>query len=102
MPLNLRPKEAPTGDLARDVVGAHTRSIAHREEILASERCGCFYCLAIFAPSEIDAFTDVVDGVAVTALCPRCGIDSVIGSASGFPIEASFLEMMRAYWFGTD
>jgi len=35
----------------------------------------------------------------MTALCPRCGIDSVIGSASGYPITADFLLMMRKYYF---
>jgi hypothetical protein len=34
-----------------------------------------------------------------TALCPRCGIDSVIGEASGCAISLAFLERMKAYWF---
>jgi hypothetical protein len=34
-----------------------------------------------------------------TALCPFCGIDSVIGSGSHFPITREFLEQMKAYWF---
>ena len=32
---------------------AHRRSIRHREEILRSEQCGCFYCLAGYPPSDI-------------------------------------------------
>jgi hypothetical protein len=35
-----------------------------------------------------------------TALCPTCGIDSVIGDESGFPITDHFLEAMEARWFG--
>jgi hypothetical protein len=35
-----------------------------------------------------------------TAICPHCGVDSIIGDASGFPIETEFLEKMEAYWFG--
>src|SRR5262245_37274288 len=35
-----------------------------------------------------------------TAVCPECGIDSVIGNASGFEITEAFLEEMRAAWFG--
>lgn len=101
MTLKLRPKATATGDLVRDVDGAHTRSIAHRDEVLSSEWCGCFYCLGIFPPTDIQDFTDTVDGVGVTALCPRCGVDSVIGSASGFPIESEFLRAMRKRWFGT-
>jgi hypothetical protein len=34
-----------------------------------------------------------------TALCPHCGIDSVISSASGYPITAAFLHRMHDYWF---
>jgi len=40
-------------------------------------------------------------GVGQTALCPRCGIDSVIGDQSGYEISASFLAKMHSYWFRT-
>lgn len=36
-----------------DVRAAHDHCSNHRAEILASRRCGCFYCGAIFSPSEI-------------------------------------------------
>ncbi|OWK39493.1 hypothetical protein FRUB_06056 [Fimbriiglobus ruber] len=35
-----------------------------------------------------------------TALCPKCGIDSVIGTGSGYPVTAEFLEQMYEKWFG--
>lgn len=79
-----------------DYIAAHQHSIRHRQEIESSERCGCFYCLAEFEP---DAITDWVDEGGVTALCPKCGIDSVIGSASGFPITGDLLKRMNAHWF---
>jgi hypothetical protein len=60
---------------------------------LCGARCGCFYCKSIFAPSKIVEWVDDDD----TALCPFCGIDSVIGSASTFPITAEFLNRMKAY-----
>ena len=34
-----------------------------------------------------------------TAMCPYCGIDSVIGSASGYPLTRDFLERMASHWF---
>ena len=35
-----------------------------------------------------------------TALCPECGIDSVIGDRSGFPItQPTFLADMHRHWF---
>jgi len=81
-------------------IAAHKHSIEHREELLASESCGCFYCRRIFKPSEIREWIDITDGVGQTAMCPYCGIDSVLGSASGFPITIEFLARMRRFWFG--
>lgn len=35
-----------------------------------------------------------------TALCPHCGIDALIGDASGLPVtDAAFLLEMHAHWF---
>ncbi len=79
---------------------AHKHSSSHRREIEGSDICGCFYCCSIFQPSEIKDWIDEdKDGVGQCALCPRCGIDSVIGSLSGFPIEELFLKEMNKYWF---
>jgi hypothetical protein len=36
-----------------------------------------------------------------TALSPECGIDSVIGSASGYPVTLDFLRRMQEHWFAT-
>jgi hypothetical protein len=77
------------------VADAHRHSIRHRAEIEASDLCGCFYCERIFSREQIGEWTDDGD----TALCPHCGIDSVLGSASGFEITAGFLSQMRAAWF---
>lgn len=86
---------------------AHAHSANHRLELEASLLCGCFHCLSIFAPAAIDEWIDSPpdapdDGAqddGTTALCPRCGIDSVIGSASGYPITVEFLGAMRRVWF---
>lgn len=74
---------------------AHGHSSNHREEIERSELCGCFYCEKVFSPAEIGEW---IDG-GKTAMCPRCGIDSVIGSASGFQLTKEFLHGMCDYWF---
>ena len=82
-----------------DYVRAHKHSSRHRDELRRSELCGCFYCLEIYSPAEIEEWIDERDGVGTCALCPRCGIDSVIGSASGYPITREFLESMHRHWF---
>jgi hypothetical protein len=87
-------------ELADNVQLAHRHSIDHRAEILASGSCGCFYCCAIFPPARIRAWTDAIgSGEGQTALCPECGIDSVIGDCSGIPVTGEFLTEMHAYWF---
>lgn len=84
---------------------AHSKSSHHRADVEASLICGCFYCRGTFEPSEIAEWVDrsmddADDARGQTALCPRCGIDSVIGSHSGFPITPEFLAAMHRYWFG--
>jgi hypothetical protein len=82
-----------------DIIRAHRHSIHHRDEVLASEQCGCFYCCAIFPSKEIAEWVDQSQGVGQTALCPRCGIDSVIGAESGYPVTREFLKAMNVHWF---
>ena len=77
---------------------AHQHCSQHRAEILASDICGCFYCENTFGPREIVEWQDDDQ----TAFCPKCGIDSVIGSASGFPIDKQFLHEMCEHWFSTE
>jgi len=85
-----------------DYVRAHSHSMHNRDEILSGEQCGCFYCGAIFPPMEVRDWTDEREDVGQTALCPRCGIDAVIGSNSSYPITTEFLETMKTHWFQTD
>ena len=96
---NFPARLAPTGVVDVDRINAHTHSSNHRADLFQSERCGCFRCLAIFPAEAIEDWTEVEDGVGVTALCPEYGIDSVIGSASGYPVEDWFLRRMREHWF---
>src|SRR5207249_281243 len=74
---------------------AHEHCIRHRLEVMKSDVCGCFHCLAIYSPSRITEWVDEEQ----TALCAECGIDSVIGDRSGFPIAPEFLAEMKRHWF---
>lgn len=74
---------------------AHNRSIRHKAELGMSDKCGCYYCQQTFEPKQITEWCDK----GVTALCPFCGIDSVIGSASGFDLTPEFLQEMNERWF---
>jgi hypothetical protein len=74
---------------------AHRFSSHNRKDLEKDTICGCFYCLKIFSPTEITEWWDDED----TAVCPHCGIDSVIGESSGFPITRMFLKGMHKEWF---
>lgn len=77
-------------------IEAHERCSKHRAEIEASQVAGCFYCCETYPPSAIDEWVDDDE----TAMCPKCGIDSVIGDSSGFPAGSrDFLKHMNSVWF---
>ena len=78
-----------------DLYMAYEVSSRHRQILQDSTLCGCFYCLETFQYTQIQAWTDLAN----TAICPYCGIDAVIGSASGYPINAEFLKAMHVHWF---
>ena len=83
-----------------DFVKAH-RHREHQNEILSSKVCGCFACCQTFSPDMItDWHGGGIVSVEPVALCPYCSIDSVIGSASGYPIDPDFLGKMKEFWFG--
>jgi hypothetical protein len=81
------------------IIAAHKHCRKNQQEVLASEACGCFYCLRIFSPGEITEWHHEPDKAGVTAFCPYCGIDSVIGTGSGYPITPTFLAEMQKHWF---
>jgi len=80
---------------------AHKYSSNHMPQLKKDKLCGCFYCLRIFDPAEIEDW--IIDDNPIdkhgTAICPYCGIDSVIGESSGFPLTTEFLQRMKTIWF---
>ncbi|MDO4562919.1 MAG: cytoplasmic protein [Clostridia bacterium] len=70
-------------------------------ELSKGEKCGCFCCGKICDSKGITEYltgdNDCDRGG--TALCPYCGIDSVIGESSGYPITEEFLAAMKKKWF---
>ncbi len=73
----------------------HKESMYNRDAILMSKRCGCFYCNAIFDTAEISEWIDDGD----SALCPRCGIDSVIAEAQTPLFSEELLKELNKHWF---
>jgi hypothetical protein len=86
----------------QDVVAAHSHCIRNRAELEQSETSGCFFCLEIYPAGEVWEWIRErqEDEERLTAMCPKCGIDAVIGDASGYPVaDTQFLERMKRHWF---
>ena len=80
------------------MIAAHAFCTNNKDDLQHDSICGCFYCLRIFSPREI---TEWIEDTRGTALCPFCGIDSVIGESAGYPITKEFLEEMQQHWFSS-
>lgn len=78
-----------------DYKAEHKKSSHHRKQLEQSPLAGCFYCKKIYLPDEIYEWVDGDD----TALCPKCGIDSVIPLMVGDPDNKKILKEMFEYWF---
>jgi hypothetical protein len=81
-------------DREREASRLHRHTRANRMELEASEVCGCIACERIYFPSEIVGWLDEE-----TAVCPHCGVDAVVGSASGIPIMPGVLRRAHERWF---
>lgn len=76
-------------------------SFENRDSVKASNICGCYHCCSVFPSYEMTWNDWIEDRHGMTAVCPRCHIDSVIGDARGIPIDKEALEEFRDYSFGT-
>lgn len=76
-------------------VAAKEQASRHRAHLEASGRCACFFCFKKFATSEIKAWVDSNQ----TALCPHCGLDSVLGDAAEQRIDDTFLRKMHQHYY---
>lgn len=95
-------------------MNAHKYCSNHEDTLKNDCICGCFHCLRIFPASDIVRWirhkkpAEKGDDGKInkwifdenrTAFCPYCGVDSIIGESSGYPITRDFLEEMNHYWF---
>ncbi len=85
----------PPSTATQQFADAHVHASKHRGELEASERCACFFCFRTFKAVEIKSWVDASQ----TALCPHCGIDSVIGNLH-CQIGDPFLRRMHQHHFG--
>ena len=76
-------------------------SIHNRSEIETSPSAGCFACFGTFSGSAVWDWIEPGGEGTDTGCCPYCTMDTVIGSASGFPAaDVEFLRALNARIFG--
>lgn len=71
-------------------------SMKNRVSVEESEVCGCYCCCESFSKHDITQWTDKGQ----TAICPKCGVDSVIAQSMSVPLDKESLKEMQQYWFG--
>lgn len=67
------------------------RSFKNRAALEKSKLAACYYCLATYQAKEITEWTDRDE----TALCPACGMDSVVAEDEGQLPDMQTLEAWR-------
>lgn len=82
-----------------DFEKAHPCCFANKKLPEKIKRCGCFNCGAVFPPGGIKEWIE--DEPDWSALCPYCGIDSVIGESAAFPLTNQVLKAMHEKYFNS-
>ena len=71
------PERVMKGRTMEDLLKRLTRgSYENKITLEKTEECVCYYCLKIYPSKEVKGY--VKDKNGYTAICPMCGIDSVL------------------------
>ena len=73
----------------------HAYASHNKKMIGKSNKCYCFYCKSVFENGEVETYL----AEEKTALCPKCGIDSVIPDSIDEKIDEAIISEMHDYWF---
>jgi hypothetical protein len=99
----------PSEPMDQRVMTAYVHTSSNQQEIMRSDTAGCLSCLSIFDPrqermSYLKWIGSNEDGHWAenprngSAYCPACDEDTVIGSASDYPITEEFMLALSAWW----
>ena len=75
-----------------DIEQACNMSRRNRAAVTAAKECGCYFCLRSFPATDVVEWADLDE---MTALCPNCGIDSVLPGVT----DADALAAANERWF---
>src|SRR5574344_101442 len=82
------------------LLALHARASNNEIEILKSKTCSCFFCRQTYSARLVNDWIN--DARGVTAICPECGMDAVIGDAGGEAMDKALLKEMNRADYGED
>jgi len=86
-----------------DLERIHKHCGWHEPAVRVSGGVGCFYCLAVFPTADVVEWVDEdpqsPNGSGRTALCPKCGNDSVLPDSLWFALTPELLLKMKTRFF---
>ena len=89
-----------------DLEKIHKNCFKNEDTIRESRLVGCFSCITIFPPSEIEVWIDESENTLHdekrTATCPKCCVDSLLPESDDYIITKKLLKKMNKYWFKID
>lgn len=78
----------------------HERAHDNEIEILQSKTCSCFFCRQTYDARKVNDWITGESGM--SAICPECGMDAVIGDKGGEPLSKETLKELNLAYFGED
>jgi hypothetical protein len=84
-----------------DDVGDGLKSARNNQKsVWESDSCACFKCMELFPSRDVEKYMTLLTS-SPTALCPLCGAEAVIPSATGLPVwDKEFLQAVHDRYFG--
>jgi hypothetical protein len=74
----------------------YQHSRLNRQFMVPGSACRCFHCLKEFRAEEVSGWTDG----GKTALCPRCGIGSVLSNSADELTDDLIRQLQATYFVG--
>jgi hypothetical protein len=74
----------------------YQHSRLNRQFMVPGSACRCFHCLKEFPAEDVSHWTDR----GKTALCPRCGIDSVLSNSADELTDDLIRRLQATYFVG--
>ncbi len=69
-------------------------------EILRSKTCSCLFCRQTYDARLVNDWAN--DERGMSAICPECGMDAVVGDNGGEPMDKALLKELNLAFYGND